>query len=249
MSQFTNKVAVVTGGNSGIGLATAKALIAEGANVVISGRNSETLEAAAQELGENAIAQQGDVSNLADLDTLFQTVKECFGKIDILFVNAGIAKFAPIEQTDEALFDQTFDINVKGAYYTVQKALPLMEAGSVIVVNTSIVNVKGLAGASVYSASKAALRSMVRTFATELSDRGIRVNAVSPGPIATPIYDRLEMPKEAVAEFGQSLQQQVPLHRFGNAEEVANAVVFLASEGASYIQGAELPVDGGFAQV
>jgi NAD(P)-dependent dehydrogenase (short-subunit alcohol dehydrogenase family) len=159
MSNFTNKVAVITGGNSGIGLATAQALVTEGAKVVISGRNAETLNAAAQELGENAIAQQGDVSNLSDLDTLFQTVKERFGKIDILFVNAGIAKFAPVDQTEEALYDQIMDINVKGAYYTIQKALPLMGEGSAIVVNTSVVNVKGLAGATVYSASKAALRS------------------------------------------------------------------------------------------
>ena len=249
MSNFTNKVAVITGGNSGIGLATAQALVTEGAKVVISGRNAETLNAAAQELGENAIAQQGDVSNLSDLDTLFQTVKERFGKIDILFVNAGIAKFAPVDQTEEALYDQIMDINVKGAYYTIQKALPLMGEGSAIVVNTSVVNVKGLAGATVYSASKAALRSLVRTLATELSDRSIRANAVSPGPIATPIYDRLEMPQDAIAEFGQSLQAQVPLKRFGKAEEVAKAVVFLASEGASYIQGTELAVDGGFAQV
>jgi NAD(P)-dependent dehydrogenase (short-subunit alcohol dehydrogenase family) len=249
MSKFTNKVVVITGGNSGIGFATAKAFVAEGAKVVISGRNAQTLEAAAQELGENAIAQQGDVSNLADLDTLFQTVKERFGKIDVLFANAGIAKFAPIEETAESLYDQVFDINVKGAYYTVQKALPLMGEGGAIVLNTSIVNVKGIGGASVYGASKAAVRSIVRTLAAELSDRGIRVNAVSPGPVETPIYGRLEMPQEAVAEFGKSLQAQVPLNRFGQAEEIANAVVFLASEAASYIQGTELPVDGGYAQV
>lgn len=249
MAHFTNQVVVITGGNSGIGFATAQTFINQGANVVIFGRNADSLESVAQELGEQAMTVQGDVTNVADLDTLFQTVKDRFGKIDILFANAGVAQFASIEETEEALYDHVFDINVKGAFYTVQKALPLMGEGSTIVFNTSVVNVKGIAGTSVYSASKAAVRSLVRTFAAELSDRAIRVNAVSPGPIETPIYDRLNMPQEAVQEFGQSLQKQVPLNRFGQSQEIANAVVFLSSPAASYIQGVELPVDGGYAQV
>lgn len=249
MANFTDKVAVITGGNSGIGLATAQALVDKGAKVVISGRNPDSLAAAAQQLGDGAMTIQGDVSNLADLDTLFQAVRDRFGKIDILFVNAGIAQFAPIEQTEEAMFDQSFDINVKGAYYTIQKALPLLAEGSAIVVNTSGVNVKGIPGASVYGATKAALRSIVRALAAELSDRGIRINAVSPGPIETPIYGRLGLPQAAVEEFGQSLQAQVPLKRFGQPQEIASAVLFLASAEAAYIQGVELAVDGGYAQV
>lgn len=249
MAQFTNKIAVVTGGNSGIGLAAAQKLMAEGAQVVIFGRNAETLETARQQLGDSAIAVQGDVAKAADLDQLFQTVKDRFGKLDVLFVNAGIAKFAPIDQTEESLYDQSFDINVKGAYYTIQKALPLFTNGGAIVVNTSGTNVKGIPGASVYAATKAALRSIVRTLAAELSDRGIRVNAVSPGPVETPIYDRLGMPQEMLAGFSQSLQAQVPLKRFGKPEEIAEAVTFLASDAASYVQGTELAVDGGYAQV
>lgn len=249
MSKLTNKIAVVTGGNSGIGLATAQAFINEGATVVITGRNQEKLDSAIKQLGVGAIAIKGDVSNLKDLDTLFATVKEKYGKIDVLFANAGGAKIAPISEVTEEHFDTTFNINVKGLYFTIQKALPLLSDDASVILNASIVSTKGLPGLSVYSATKAAVRSFARTLTSELSERGIRVNVISPGPIETPFYGELGVSEQVVNDFGAEIIKQVPQGRFGKAEEIAGAAVFLASSDSSYITGIELTVDGGMAQV
>lgn len=245
MKRLQNKVAVITGGNSGIGLATAKAFIEEGAKVAIFGRDKKTLDEAAAALGKNAIAIQGDVTNHTDLDRLFTSTSTAFGKVDILFANAGVALFAPFEQTNETLFDSNMDINVKGSFLTVQKALPVLNKKASIIFNTSVVNVKGFAGTSAYSASKAALRSLVRTLASELLVNEIRVNAVSPGPIETPIFGRLGMSQEAVQEMTKGFENSNPMKRFGQPEEVAKTVLFFASDDSSYITGSEIAVDGG----
>jgi len=249
MRRLEGKVAVVTGGNSGIGLATAKRLIEEGARVAISGRSQKTLDEAVKTIGNDLLAVQSDVSKLADIDKLYAEVSKKLGKIDVLFVNAGIVRFAPLAETSEAIYDEQFDINVKGAYFTIQKALPFMNDGGSIVLNTSVANSKGNAGTSAYSATKAALRSLARTAAAELVGRGIRVNAVSPGPIVTPIFGKAGLPKEAVDEFAKQIVAKVPMKRFGQPEEVAAAVAFLASQDASYITGVEINVDGGVGQV
>ena len=247
--RFAGKVAVITGGNSGIGLATARSFASEGAKVAILGRDPTTLEAAVSELGDAAIGVVGDVQNLQDIDRLYETVKQDFGSIDFLFVNAGVAKMRPLEAVDEEHFDELFAVNVKGAFFTVQKALPLMNDGGAIVLNTSIANQTGNPTMSVYSASKAALRSLARTLSAELVERGIRVNAVSPGPIETPIYGRLDLPPEALDEMAASFTERVPLTRFGSPEEVANAVLFLSSPESSFVLGHELVVDGGMTQL
>ncbi len=249
MSKFSGKVAVITGGNSGIGLATGQAFVREGAKVVIFGRNQQTLDEAVESLGGNAIGVRGDVTNFDDLDRLYARTQEAYGKIDVLFINAGIAKFSPFEATSEEVYDQIMGINVKGAYFAIQKALPHLNDGASIVLTSSNVNVKGMPDMSVYAASKAALRSLARTLSAELLGRGIRVNAVSPGPIETPLFGRLGLPKEQVEEFGEQIREQNPMKRFGNSEEIANAVLFLASDDSSYILGTELVVDGGFTQL
>lgn len=249
MNRLQNKVAVITGGNSGIGLATAKAFIEEGAKVAIFGRDQKTLDEAVTSLGKNAIGIQGDVTNATDLDRLFTSTTSAFGKVDILFANAGIAQFAPFSQTDEQLFDNTMDINFKGTFQTVQKALPVLNKKASLIFNTSVVNVKGFAGASAYSASKAALRSLVRTLATELMPEQIRVNAVAPGPIRTPIFSRTGMPAPDLKEMEKGLENAVPMKRLGEPEEVAKTVVFFASDESSYITGSEIAVDGGFTQL
>ena len=249
MKRLEGKVAVVTGGNSGIGLATAKRLQEEGARVAISGRNKKTLDEAVRAIGNGAVAVQADVSELADLDKLYAEVSRKLGKIDVLFVNAGVAKFAPLADTSESLYDEQFDINVKGAYFTIQKALPLLNDGASIILNTSVAGSTGTAGASAYSATKAALRSLARTAAAELVGRGIRVNTVAPGPILTPIFGRTGLPKEALEEFAKGIVAQVPMKRFGQPEEVAGTVAFLASQDASYITGVEINVDGGLGQI
>lgn len=249
MSKLQNKTAVITGGNSGIGLATAKEFIKEGARVIIMGRDQKTLDSALQELGPQASGIRGDITNNADLDRLFAEAKSKFGKIDILFANAGVALFAPFEQTDEKLLDTNFDVNVKGSFNTVQKSLALLSEKSSIIFNTSVVNVKGFPGTSAYSASKAALRSLVRTLANELVTKGIRVNAVSPGPIETPIFGRLGMPQEALTEMTTGFENINPMKRFGKASEVARAAVFFASDDSSYVTGSELAVDGGLSQL
>ncbi|MEE8296077.1 MAG: SDR family oxidoreductase [Sphingomonadales bacterium] len=249
MTKLTNKIAVVTGGNSGIGLATAQAFIDEGATVVITGRNQEKLDAAIKQLGVGATAIRADVTKLEELDALFAAVKEKFGKIDVLFANAGGAKIAPITDVTEEHFDTTFNTNVKGLYFTIQKALPLLSDGASVILNASIVSTKGLPGLSVYSATKAAVRSFARTLTSELSERGIRVNVISPGPIETPFYGELGVSEEVVNDFGAEIIKQVPQGRFGKAEEIAGAAVFLAGGDSSYITGIELTVDGGLAQV
>lgn len=249
MKRFEGKVAVITGGNSGIGLATAKRLHDEGAKVAISGRSQKTLDDAVAFIGNGLLAVKSDVAKLTDLDKFYSTVTARLGKIDVLFVNAGIAKFVPVAQADESHFDEIFDINAKGAYFTVQKALPYLNDGGSIVLNTSVAGIKGTPNASVYSATKAALRSFSRTLAAELVERGIRVNSVAPGPIETPIFGRVGLSQEQVDEFSKSILSKVPLKRFGKAEEVASAVAFLASSDASYITGVELHVDGGMGQV
>jgi NAD(P)-dependent dehydrogenase (short-subunit alcohol dehydrogenase family) len=239
----------VTGGNSGIGLATAKRFRAEGAQVVISGRDQKTLDEAVETIGDGAVAVRADVSKLNDLDKLYKTVSEKFGKIDVLFANAGIAKFAPVADSGEALFDEQFDVNVKGVYFTIQKALPLLTDGASVIINSSVVNETGSANMSVYAATKAAVRSFARTLTAELVDRGIRVNVVSPGPIVTPIFGRTGLPKEAVDAFAEQVVAKVPMKRFGQPEEVANAVLFLATPESSYITGVDINVDGGMGQV
>lgn len=247
--KLAGKVAVITGGNSGIGLASARRFVAEGAKVAILGRDAKTVETAVSELGDAALGVVGDVQNLQDIDRLYETVKREFGSIDFLFVNAGVAKMRPIEAVDDEHFDEIFGVNVKGAFFTVQKALPLMNDGGAIVLTTSVANQLGSPTMSVYAASKAALRSLARTFSAELVERGIRVNAVSPGPIETPIFGRLGLPPEAQDEMAASFAEQVPLKRFGSAEEVANAVLFLSSPESSFVLGAELVVDGGMTQL
>jgi len=249
MKRLEGKVAVVTGGNSGIGLATAKRLQDEGARVAISGRNQQTLDEAVNTIGNGVLAVRADVSKLTDVDQLYAQVSKKLGKIDVLFVNAGVAKFAPFADTSESTYDEQFDINIKGAYFTIQKALPFLNDGASIIVNTSVADQKGTAGTSAYSATKAALRSLARTTAAELAVRGIRVNAVAPGPIVTPIFGRTGLPQEAIDEFAKEIISKVPMKRFGQPEEVAGTVAFLASQDASYITGVEINVDGGLGQI
>jgi len=249
MKRLEGKVAVVTGGNSGIGLATAKRLQEEGARVAIAGRSRKTLDDAVRAIGNGVVAVQADVAKLTDVDKLYAEVSKKLGKIDVLFVNAGVAKFAPLAETSESLYDENFDINIKGAYFTIQKALPFLNDGASIILNTSVAGSTGNPGASAYSATKAALRSLARTAAAELVGRGIRVNTVAPGPIVTPILGRTGLPKEAIDEFTKRIVERVPMKRFGQPEEVAGAVAFLASQDASYITGVEINVDGGQGQV
>ena len=247
--KLEGKIALITGGNSGIGLATAKQFVNEGAYVFITGRREAELAAAKKQIGKNVTAIQGDVSNLHDLDRLFAQIRKEKGKIDIVFANAGIARYAPIGTITEDFFDSIFDINVKGVLFTVQKSLSLLRDGGSIILNASIVATKGLSSNSVYSATKAAVRSFARTWTTDLKDRRIRVNAISPGPIDTPGLSELLASSETGEQRKKMISTTVPLGRFGRPEEIAKAVVFLASDDASYITGIELFVDGGFAQV
>jgi NAD(P)-dependent dehydrogenase (short-subunit alcohol dehydrogenase family) len=247
--KLEGKIALITGGNSGIGLATAKEFVSEGAYVFITGRREAELAAAKKQIGKNVTAIQGDVSSLDDLDRLFVQIKKEKGKIDILFANAGVARYAPLGTITEDFFDSIFDINVKGVLFTVQKSLPLLRDAGSIILNASIVATKGLSSNSVYSATKAAVRSFARTWTTDLKDRRIRVNAISPGPIDTPGLSELLASSETGEQRKKMISTTVPLGRFGRPEEIAKAVVFLASDDASYITGIELFVDGGFAQV
>ena len=247
MGKLEGKIALVTGGNSGIGLATAKQFVNEGAYVFITGRRD--LAAAVKEIGSNVTGVQGDVSNLGDLDRLFAQIEQEKGRLDIVFANAGVAAYAPFGKITEEHYDSIFDINVKGLLFTVQKALPLMPDGASIILNASIVASKGLPANSVYSATKAAVRSFARTWTTDLKDRRIRVNAVSPGPIDTPGLNDLAASTGAGEQRLKMLSNSVPLGRLGRPDEIAKAVVFLASDDGSYITGTELFVDGGIAQV
>jgi NAD(P)-dependent dehydrogenase (short-subunit alcohol dehydrogenase family) len=245
--RLDGKIAVITGGNSGIGLATAQRFVEEGAYVFITGRRQSELDAAVKQIGKNNVTGvQGDVSNLADLDRLYDTVKEQKGRIDVLFANAGIVELAPLGSITESHFDKIFNINVKGLLFTVQKALPLFQDGGSIILTASIGGSKGYEGTSPYSATKAAIRSFARTWTVELKQRKIRVNAISPGPIDT-------AQQQLIGELGEQLKTNlvsaVPLGRMGNPDEVAKAVSFLASDDSSYVTGIELFVDGGMAQI
>lgn len=248
--KLAGKIAVITGGSSGIGLATAKRFVDEGAYVFITGRRQNELEAAVREIGRNVTGIRGDVSKMADLDKLYTAVRELKGKLDIVFANAGIGEFAPLGQINEGHFDKQFDVNVKGLLFTVQKALPLMPTGGSLVLNASMVSSTGSPAFSVYSATKAAVRSFARTWSLDLKDRQIRVNAISPGIVPTPGYNTsLGLTSEQVDQFVQSSIDDIPLGRPGTADEIAKAVLFLASEDSSYVTGIELFVDGGLAQV
>jgi len=249
MKKLEGKIALITGSNSGIGLATAKQFVNEGAYVFITGRRDAELAAAAKEIGRNVTGVQGDVSKLGDLDRLFAQIEQEKGKLDIVFANAGAAQFAPLGKITEEHYDSIFNSNVKGLLFTVQKALPLLADGASIILNASVVGSKGLSAISVYSATKAAIRSFARTWTTDLKDRRIRVNAVSPGSIDTPGMSDLLASAESGEQRRKMIPNLVPLGRFGTPTEIANAVVFLASDDSSYITGTELFVDGGFAQV
>jgi NAD(P)-dependent dehydrogenase (short-subunit alcohol dehydrogenase family) len=249
MGKLEGKIALVTGANSGIGLATAKSFVTEGAYVYITGRRDSELARAAAAIASNVTAVAGDVSKPADLDRLFAQILREKGRLDIVFANAGVAKFAPLGTITEEFYDSIFDVNVKGLLFTVQKALPLMPEGGSIIVNASVVASKGLPANSVYSATKAAVRSFARTWTTDLKSRRIRVNAVSPGSIDTPGLNDLLASSEVGEQRRKAITGAVPLGRFGTPDEIAKAVVFLASDDASYVTGAELFVDGGFAQV
>ncbi len=249
MGKLDGRIALITGGNSGIGLATAKRFVSEGAYVFITGRRDSELAAAVKEIGKNVTGVQGDVSKLGDLDRLYAQIKREKGRLDIVFANAGVAKFAPFGTITEELYDSTFDINVKGLLFTVQKALPLLPDGASIILNASVVGSKGLPTNSVYSATKAAVRSFARTWTTDLKERRIRVNAVSPGATDTPGLSDLLGSSEAGEQRRKMIANTVPLGRFGTPDEIAKAVVFLASDDSSFITGTELFVDGGFAQV
>ena len=245
MGKLENKVAVITGGNSGIGFTTAQTFAEEGAEVIITGRNQESLDQAVAELGGRVTAIKSDVAQLPDIEKLAAELKSRGKHVDVLFLNAGIAKLAPIEQTDETLYDETFDINVKGLYFTIKHLLPLMGEGTSIVINASINAYIGMPNSSVYAASKAAVISLARTLSGELVDRGIRVNAISPGPINTPIFGKMGMSAEQLEATATGIQQQIPMGRFGRPEEIAKAALFLASEDSSFVIGAELVADGG----
>jgi NAD(P)-dependent dehydrogenase (short-subunit alcohol dehydrogenase family) len=247
--KLQGKIALITGGSTGIGLATARRFVKEGAYVYITGRRQPELDAAVKTIGENATAVRADASSLADLDRLFAQIREEKGRLDILFANAGGGSFAPLGAITEEQYDQTFNTNVKGLLFTVQKALPLMPDGAAIVLNASIVSVKGMPAFSVYAATKAAVRSFARSWTADLKDRKIRVNVVSPGPIETTgVAGLVETEEERHRLFAQ-LSSMVPLGRMGQPDEIAKAVVFLASDDASYVAGVELFVDGGSAQV
>jgi NAD(P)-dependent dehydrogenase (short-subunit alcohol dehydrogenase family) len=249
MKELEGKVAVITGGSSGIGLATARLFKQAGARIAISGRNQKSLDDATKELGAGVVAVCSDVSKLGDLDTLFDIVNKKLGRTDVLFANAGIAKFASVTDVSEDLYDETFNINVKGVFFAIQKALPYLNENASIILNTSFINQAGVPTTSVYAASKAAVRALARGLASELAPRGIRVNVVSPGPISTPLYGKLGLPQEAVEALAANILSQVPLKRFGKPEEVAQSALFLASSASSYVTGVELSVDGGLGQV
>ena len=247
--KLENKVAVITGGNSGIGLSTAKLFKAEGARVVITGRRQDVIDSAIKEIGGDSIGFKSDTSKLDDIAALYEKVKDQFGKIDILFLNAGIAKFGPFTSVDEATFDEMVNINLKGLFFNVQKALPLLNEGASVILTTSIADQKGFPDTSVYSATKAAVRSLARTLSAELADKKIRVNAIAPGPIDTPIFEKLGAPEEAVEEIKGGFESMVPMKRMGSPDEIAGAALFLASDDSSFVLGVELVVDGGLAQL
>ena len=248
MARYQDKKVVILGGTSGMGLATAKMLLDEGARVLVTGRSQAGLVSAKQELGADAIVVSSDARSLTDIDALAAQVKTEFDTIDLLFVNAGLGLFAPLANTTEATFDEMFNLNAKGPFFAVQKLAPLMNQGGAVVLTSSIANVKGMSTLAAYGGAKAALRSFARVFAAELLPRGIRVNAVSPGPIDTPIIGKAFPDKDVAAQVTGQMREANPMRRFGTSEEVAKAVLFLAFD-ATYTTGAELPVDGGWSQL
>jgi NAD(P)-dependent dehydrogenase (short-subunit alcohol dehydrogenase family) len=243
--RFSGKVAVVTGGNSGIGLGVAKAYAQEGARVAITGRNAKTLEIAAKEIGDGTLAIQSDAGRVAEIEGAMKKINERFGRIDALFVNAGVGKFVPFDQVTEEFFDETVDINLKGVFFTVQKAVPFMPNGSAIVLNASINAHLGMPGTTVYGATKAAVVNMAKTLSADLLEKGIRVNAVSPGPITSALLARDGITTEKLQETKDWIQSQVPLKRFGVPEEIAAAVLYLTAPESAFVLGTELIVDGG----
>jgi len=246
MSRFKDKQVLITGGSTGIGLATAKAFIAEGAHVTITGKSPENLKSAAAEVGGNNLKTViSDTGDLASIDTLVESVAKSGKKLNVLFLNAGIASFAPLEATSVEAFDAMFNVNVKGLYFTLQKLLPHLAEGASVILTSSVVSTGALANASAYAATKAAVSSIGRIIATELAPKKIRVNVVSPGPIDTPIFGKAGLPAEVADGFRNTLADGLPLKRLGQANEVANAVLYLASEGATFVTGVELYVDGG----
>jgi NAD(P)-dependent dehydrogenase (short-subunit alcohol dehydrogenase family) len=246
-AEFSAKYALVTGGTTGIGRATAELLHAGGARVAVTGQNADTLAAAARELPSDVLVLRSDARSLADATQLAADVQERFGKLDVLFLNAGIAQLAPFEAVDEAFYQEHMDVNVKGVVFTLQKLLPLLAPGASVVVNTSVADQRGTPGLSIYSASKGAVAALVRALAVELAPRGVRVNSVCPATILTPIQQKFGLPPDVAQATAQKYTERIPLGRFGAADEVARAVLFLASPSASYITGTELVVDGGLA--
>ena len=249
MEKLKNKVAVITGGNSGMGLATAKLFATEGAKVAITGRNEATLEKAVSEIGHHAIGVKADVLNLKSIDNAYAEIAAKLGKFDVLIINAGVYKGLPLADFTEELFDELVDINFKGAFFSVQKALPFLNHGASVVMTSSVANESGTATASVYGATKAAIRSLARGFSADLLERNIRVNVLSPGPIETPIFDRLGMPQENVNGIKQYLASGVPLKRLGTIDEMAKGFLYLASDDSSFMLAGELVLDGGIGQL
>jgi NAD(P)-dependent dehydrogenase (short-subunit alcohol dehydrogenase family) len=249
MAKLSGKIALITGGNSGIGLATAKLFAAEGAKVIVTGRRKKELDEATKSIGNAAIGVQGDVSKMDDLSNLYEVIKDKFGHLDIVFANAGCGEVAPFALVSEDFYDRHFANNVKGLFFTVQRALPLLRDGSSVILNSSIAESKGYEALSVYNATKAAVRSFARSWTSDLKGRKIRVNSISPGVIDTPVYGKMGLTKEQAQQFKESIVNTAPLGRLGTVDEIAKAVLFLASDDSSYITGINLTVDGGTTQI
>ena len=247
--RLQGKVAVITGGNSGIGLATAKLFQAEGAKIIITGRRKEALDTAVNEIGEACTGILSDTGNVNDITDLYQQIHKTVGAIDVLFLNAGIAIFGPFDTIDEAAFDAMVNVNFKGLFFNIQKAAPLLNDGASIIINSSIADQKGFPNTNIYAATKAAVRSLARTLSTELLEKNIRVNSLAPGPIDTPIFNKVGVPAEAVQDMKDSFASENPMKRLGHPDEIAKAALFLASDESSYITGIDLTVDGGATQL
>jgi len=248
-SKLQRKVAVITGGNSGIGLASAKLFQAEGARVIITGRRKDAVEAAVKEIGGACKGIVSDTGNLNEIVHLYEQIQQSGFKIDVLFLNAGIAIFGPFDTMDEATFDAMVNVNFKGLFFNIQKAAPLLNEGASVIINSSIADQKGFPNTNIYAATKAAVRSLARTLSTELLEKKVRVNSLAPGPIDTPIFDKVGIPTEQVPDMKESFASENPMKRLGTPEEIAKAALFLASDDSSYITGIDLTVDGGVTQL